>query len=117
MPITATELAPPRRRRAATRNAATPQGILLVGDVARILGVKPSTVRSYLKESKEMVGDKPGRYANHPFPAPLKMDPATTLWWPADAEKAIREWDKDRPTQSHGKGRQAPGPRGPQGRA
>lgn len=110
MTITATEHAPPRVP------AATPPGILLVGDVARILGVKPATVRSYIKESRPMVGEVPGRYAEHPFPEPRRLDPSTTLWWPADAEREIRQWDRDRPTQSHGKGRQAPGPRGPQRR-
>lgn len=107
MTMTATEHAPP------LAPSATPKGILLVEDVARILRVKPATVRAYVKESKPLVGDKPGRYADHPFPTPRRMAPATTLWWPAEVEAEIREWSKDRPTQSHGKGRQAPGPRGP----
>jgi hypothetical protein len=113
MTSTATEHAPP----ASDVPDAKPEGILLVPDVARILGVKPGTVRSYLKESQPMVGEKPGRYADHPFPKPGRLAPATTLWWPASAEKDIREWDNDRPTQSHGKGRQAPGPRGPSKRS
>ncbi len=93
--------------------AATPQGILLVKDVAEMLGVARSTVLSYLKESRPMVGTKPGRYAGHPFPEPKRMAPATTLWWPASAAAKIRAWDAARPTQSHGKGRQAKGKRGP----
>lgn len=117
---TVQEHAPPRRvkkarnpRPSAPVPTDRPEGILLVEDVARILGVTPGTVLSNLKHSKPMVGKKPGRYANHPFPAPRRMAPATTLWWPASAAEEIRAWDKGRLTQSHGKGRQAFGPRGP----
>lgn len=101
---------PPRQDVPAT----TPDNMLLVKDIAEMLGVSRTTVLAYRKESKPLVGDKPGRYANHPFPAPRgRLTPSTALWWHKDDEQAIREWDKNRPTQSHGKGRQAPGPRGP----
>lgn len=91
----------------------SPAGILLAEDVARIWSrvagrpIKASTVRSYIKESKPMVGSKPGRYADNPMPAPNHMWPATTAWWPADQEAELIAWFKSRPTQSHGKGRQA----------
>ncbi len=96
-----------------------PAGVLLVKDVAALWSriahreIKPTTVRSYLKESHPMVGDKPGRYADNPMPQPRRLAPSSTLWWPAEQEKDLIEWYKARPTQSHGKGRQAPGPRGP----
>ncbi len=92
-----------------------PDGMLLVADIAKMLNVKPQTVLAYRKESKPMVGNKPGRYADNPFPPPRgRLAPTTALWWHRDDEKAIREWDKARLTQSHGKGRQVPGPRGRQ---
>jgi hypothetical protein len=93
---------------------ATPEGVMLVKDVAALLGLRPKTVLSYLKESRETVGDKRGRYADHPFPPPRgRLHPTTVLWWKVEDAEAIREWDRLRPTQSHGRGRQAPGLRGP----
>lgn len=99
-----------------------PAGVLLVRDVAALWSriahreIKPTTVRSYWKESQPMVGDKRGRYADNPMPQPRRLAPSTTLWWPADQEAELIAWFRSRPTQSHGRGRQAPGPRGPQRR-
>jgi hypothetical protein len=108
--MTATqEHAPP-----STRSPESPSGILLVADVARIWSeiagreIRTTTVRSYIKESKPMVGTKPGRYADNPMPAPRHMPPATTAWWPLSEKQALIDWFKSRRGQAHGLGSRWP---------
>lgn len=84
---------------------ATPPGVLHVADVARMWGVQPGTVSAYLKQSKATVGDKPGRYASNPVPAPKysgqgKKGP----WWPEVQRQQLIDWFASRPGLGHGTG-------------
>ncbi len=85
----------------------TPGGILLVADVAKMFGVKPSAVTQWMKHSRrEFVGSKPARYAKNPFPAPdgFMYSGKKVPWWRTSRVEEIREWDKRRLTIAHGTG-------------
>lgn len=92
-----------------------PKGFLTVADVAALFSglagreIKPETVWAYRKQSKPMVGSKPGRYAANPMPAP--QEGLRTLLWPTSARADLEAWWTSRATKSHGRGRQAPGAR------
>ena len=73
--------------------------VLTSEDVAKILGVKPRTVRQYLYESQSG-----RRYANHPFPSPAGRIGRWPYWLP-EQEAEIREWDAGRAGQGVGGGR------------
>lgn len=73
--------------------------VLTSEDVARILGVKPRTVRQYLSDSRPG-----GRYASHPFPSPAGRIGRWPYWLPEQAAE-IREWDAGRAGQGVGGGR------------
>lgn len=93
-------------------------GLLTTQDVADIFSaaagrpIKATTVVSYVKESRPMVGSKRGRYANNPLrPAPKRFGakrfgPSAVMVWP-DTEETRAEllaWWHSRPTQGHGTG-------------
>jgi hypothetical protein len=63
-----------------------------------------STVWSYLKESRPMVGSKPGRYADNPVPAPDGQVAAGVYWWSAGREQQLRDWWNSRAGKAHGTG-------------
>lgn len=66
--------------------------------------VKISTVWSYVKESRPMVGVKPGRFAGYPVPPP-HIGGQRMSWAPArgqtmtDVVDALRSWWRERPRQ------------------
>lgn len=68
--------------------------------------VQPSTVVSYLKESRPMVGAKKGRYADFPVPAPVPG--RALIWVPGpgqtmdDLVEDLRTWWRERPMQTRG---------------
>lgn len=67
--------------------------------VAALIGVRPKTISQYLVESKP-----PGRYQDHPFPAPdgyIGRGP----YWLRRREQDIRKWAESRPGQGAGGGR------------
>lgn len=77
----------------------TDPNLRTTADVARLLGVKPATIRHYRADS--LPG---GRYAEHPFPAPDgKLGAAP--YWRAERDEEIRKWAADRPGQGAGGGR------------
>jgi hypothetical protein len=100
-------------------NASAPKGYLSSADVAalfsRLAGreIKVETVWAYLKQSRPMVGKRPGRYADNPMPAPIAG--LRSLLWPEAARGDLEAWWKGRATRAHRTGRQAPGPRTPKG--
>lgn len=65
--------------------------------------LKPSTVWSWVKESQETVGKRPGRYADRPIPPPAGRI-GKVLWWHKRDEKKLRDWIAGRPGQGHGTG-------------
>jgi len=67
--------------------------------VAALLGVQPKTISQYLVESRP-----PGRYANHPFPAPSGHI-GRSPYWDRDREDEIKQWDAGRVGQGVGGGR------------
>lgn len=92
-----------------------PPGFLSAADVAELFStlagheIKHETVWAYHKQSKPMVGSRPGRYADNPMPAPVAG--VRSLLWPESARGELKAWWNSRATRAHGKGRQAPGPR------
>lgn len=82
--------------------------VLLIADVAELLGVKQKTISTYLTESRDVVGRgaraRRGRYASHPFPAPNDHF-GRIPWWHQDRADEIRAWDAERPGQGVGGGR------------
>lgn len=74
-------------------------GYLSTADVATLLGIQPSAVRSLRAESK------PGRrYSGDPFPEPdlvIARSPA----WSEDRTDEILAWSARRPGQGAGGGR------------
>lgn len=94
----------------------SPPGVLLVADVARIWteerrrarpdapDIRYATVLSYMKESRS------GRYTSNPMPLPETHDGGylntsrQAPWWPASAERALRDWFNGRPGHGHGTG-------------
>lgn len=96
-----------------------PAGFLTVADVAAIFSrlagreIKVGTVWAYRKQSRPMVGQQPGRYADNPMPEPVPG--LRTLLWPEASRPALEAWWNSRLTRSHGKGRQASGKRLPAG--
>lgn len=94
----------PPNKPAETKPAAPP-GVLRVADVAKMWGVQPGTVSAYLKQSKPMVGDKPGRYASNPMPAPRYMGEGKKgPWWPESQRQALIDWFHGRLGLGHGTG-------------
>jgi hypothetical protein len=94
-----------------------PPGTLLVADVARIFQqearkrrkdatIQPATVLAYRKQSKPMVGAKPGMYADNPMPEPdgYLGGNGRFVWWAATREQELRDWFNSRKTQGHGEG-------------
>ena len=77
----------------------TDPSLRTTADVARLLGVKPATIRHYRADS--LPG---GRYESHPFPAPDGKLGAAPYWLPGRDEE-IRKWATDRPGQGSGGGR------------
>src|ERR1051325_1494515 len=65
-----------------------------------------STVRSYRKESKQMVGKRPGRYRDNPVPpaAGALGTARQAPWWPETDEQKWRDWWNSRPGHGHGTG-------------
>lgn len=68
-------------------------------DLARLLGVKPATIRHYRADS--LPG---GRYENHPFPEPDGLFGGRPYWLP-DREGEVRAWAVKRAGQGVGGGR------------
>ncbi len=84
---------------------AAPPGVLRFADVAKMWGVQPGTVSAYLKQSKPLVGDKPGRKANRPVPAPQYMGQGKKLpWWPESDRQKLLDWFHGRLGLAHGTG-------------
>lgn len=83
-----------------------PDGILLVDDLAKMLGVKSPSIWQYMKESKEFVGGRPGRYFGNPFPPPCGYMNAgkKVPWWRQSRRGEVREWDRRRLGLGHGTG-------------
>lgn len=72
--------------------------------VGKLIGVKGTTVSSYLQRSKPG-----GIYADHPFPDPsdhLGRSP----WWHPDRAPEIKAWADNRVGQGAGGGRKAQEP-------
>jgi hypothetical protein len=96
----------------ATTDTKSPPGTILLADIARFWTeerrkktfdaepIKYTTVLSYLKESRG------GRYADNPMPMPAGYlgTARQAPWWPADAEKELRDWYINRPGHGHGTG-------------
>lgn len=100
----------------ATTETKTPPGTLLVDDIARFWTeerrkkyptcdpVRRTTVLAYMKESRG------GRYATNPMPLPetsgggYMNTSRQAPWWPAAAEKELRDWYNGRPGYGHGTG-------------
>lgn len=96
-------MSPPKKP--TTTPTATPVGVLRVADVAKMWGVQPGTVSAYLKQSKALVGDKPGRYAGNPMPAPKYMGQGKKApWWPESDRQKLMDWFTSRPGLGHGTG-------------
>ena len=70
--------------------------------VGKILGVRGTTVSSYLQRSKPG-----GLYADHPFPAPSDHI-ARSPWWHPSREDEIKAWALGRVGQGKGGVRRRP---------
>lgn len=95
-----------------------PAGTLRAADIARIFSeeraknkvgsppVRVTTVWAYLKESRPMVGQTPGRYATNPMPAPDGYSGAGKKgpWWKDTRAGELRDWWNSRPGHGHGTG-------------
>jgi hypothetical protein len=77
----------------------TDTGLRTTADLARMLGVKPATIRHYRADS--LPG---GRYEARPFPQPDGKLGAAPYWRP-ERDEEILAWAASRPGQGAGGGR------------
>lgn len=99
-------MSPPKNRAASPAAHRVPAGVMMVADVAALWGVTPSTVWSYRKESRDLVGNRKGRYADNPMPEPAGYMSASKKgpWWREDQRQALADWFQSRPGRAHGTG-------------
>jgi hypothetical protein len=99
-------MSPPTKTQNTDPTPTAPPGTMRVADVAKMWGVQPGTVSQYMKESKQLVGSRPGRYANNPVPRPDGYTGASRKgpWWTDDRREELNVWFNSRLGLAHGTG-------------